>query len=115
MNISHQIIRLAELGRCETNVMPPLGKTTKAGEEFGEFCEQILLEHGLLPHKADKPRKDNSIGELSDLIICCVDAISSSRPDLAPAQIAAELENTLLAKTEKWISVMQRLCDTVKK
>lgn len=112
MNISHQAIRIAELGRSELNSMPPLGKTTKAGEEFGEFCEQILIEHGLLPHKADKPRKDNSIGELADLIICGLDAISSSRPDLTPVEIAAELETTLLRKTEKWVSVMERLSGT---
>ena len=103
----HDIERIAELGRSDINTMPPLGKTTKAGEEFGEFCEQILLDHGLLPHKADKPRKDNSIGELADIIICCVDAISSARPDLTPREITLELEATLVRKITKWVTVME--------
>jgi hypothetical protein len=67
----------------------------KAGEEFGELSQEVMIANGD-HYKA--PGNDGIIGEAIDLIICCTDIIQSANPNIT------EEELTIIAdrKLNKW-------------
>lgn len=81
-------------GRGRLNVL------AKAGEEFGELSQEVLIAQG---DHYKKPGKDGVIGEAIDLMICCTDLIFGENPDITEDELKVILEK----KLAKWLEKAQ--------
>lgn len=85
---------------------PVLARHTKAGEELGELGTCVLVEQGYMKHKT---LKESSFGESADTIICVVDTLVASWPDMSREDIFRELTNQLFTKSDKWNTIVDDL------
>jgi hypothetical protein len=74
-------------------------RVCKLGEEFGEFCEAMLVHNGLSQHKN---LKEGIFGEGADIINCVVAALVAACPRHKPEEIIEELKRELKRKLTKY-------------
>ena len=67
----------------------------KAGEEFGELAQEVMISEG---DHYKKPGKDGVIGEAIDLMVCCTDLVYSIAPEITEE----EMIEILKLKLHKW-------------
>jgi hypothetical protein len=85
---------------------PVTARHNKASEELGELGTCVLVEQGFMKHKK---LKESSIGESADTIICVLDVLFASHPEMSKADIIRELTNELYSKSDKWNGIVDDL------
>lgn len=96
--------KIVSLTRADLNALPPLGKTTKLGEEFGELCEAVLLHEKLIRFKETI---GTPIEEGADIILMVLDILATCYPDHAPERLVADLNDMMATKVTKWQGYMR--------
>lgn len=97
--------KIVSLTRADANALPPLGKTTKLGEEFGEFCEAVLLHEKLIRFKETI---GTPIEEGADIILMVLDVLATCYPNHTPERLIADLEDMMGHKIVKWQGYMRQ-------
>jgi NTP pyrophosphatase (non-canonical NTP hydrolase) len=80
---------LIEDGRTQHNVL------AYTMTEVGELAEEIIIQHG---HSYKDPGVDGVIGEAVDVIICALDMINISNPQITEDEIL----EIVIRKCKKW-------------
>lgn len=83
-----------------------LNVLAKAGEEFGELSQEVLIAEG---DHYKKPGKDKVVGESIDLMICCVDMIFNENSNITEKELQVLLAKKL-AKWEEKAELMNPAC-----
>ncbi len=96
-------MRMIALARLDIKPISAMG--LKAAEELGELSEAINHHEGYLPHKT---MKEPLAGEVADVINCVITILVKAHPDYDDFQIYDLLHQQLIAKANKWESVINR-------
>lgn len=67
--------------------------------EMGELSDEILKGIG---HSIKPETEDGVIGECVDVIVCLLDIIQLSYPEVSATQLAMEINKTIDKKVDKW-------------
>lgn len=79
--------------------------STKLGEEFGEFCEQVLHVYGFNSHKN---LDDELLDEAADVIQLVLIVLQKSYPEKTPTELFTELETSVAKKFDKYITILEK-------
>lgn len=77
-------------------------RLAKLTEEVGELAEATIHHHGCSPHKK---MKEPIEGEVADVVICAIDILSQSYPELSINDLMVVLAAQLQMKNDKWRKV----------
>lgn len=97
------VTKIHDISRKST--WPVIARHVKASEELGELGTCVLVEQGLMPHKI---LKESSFGEAADTIICVLDVLVASWPQMSREDIIRSLTNSLADKSNKWESIVNQ-------
>lgn len=85
---------------------PVSARHNKACEELGELGTCVLVEQGFIKHKT---LKESSIAESADTIICVLDVLFASHPEMSKDDLIRSLANEMWLKSKKWNVIVDDL------
>ena len=100
--------KVVALTRADANALPHLAKPIKLGEEFGEFCEAVLLQNELIRFKETI---GTPIEEGADIILMVLDVLATCYPNHSPDRLIADLGDMMGHKIVKWQGYMRQKDD----
>jgi NTP pyrophosphatase (non-canonical NTP hydrolase) len=93
MTLIEQIFRTSDVIK---NARTPLGVMNHTMSELGELAEEVLIHQG---QSYKSPGEDGILGEAVDTIICILDLIRITYPDVSEQ----ELQKIAELKLKKWV------------
>ena len=94
-----ELINIFELGKAKQQPGGVFARLAKLMEEAGELAEAVTHSQGLSPHKTMKEPLE---GEVADVVICALDVLAQTYPELSSTRLLEILANQLNKKTTKW-------------